>query len=167
VREDEGYLYCLSVLRSLPPNFWLVNEHVEPTFHFSAEQFERMRSELLKRMSILQELAPWPDPNYAIDDNWAAIYPYRSDARDAGSLALSLRILNHAPRPGRYQVKWNVPAEWKTVEADREVTIAPGKEGVARAVFTVKGAGLFVVTADVEFAGRQLREWSEGLVRVR
>jgi len=34
-------------------------------------------------------------------------------------------------------------------------------------VFTVQGEGLNVVTVDVEFAGRQLREWTEALVRVR
>jgi hypothetical protein len=31
----------------------------------------------------------------------------------------------------------------------------------------VKGTRLYVVTADIEFAGRQLREWTEAMVRVR
>ena len=52
------------------------------------------------------------------------------------------------------------------MEADREVSIPRRGERMARAVFTVKGTGLHVVTADVEFAGRLLREWAEALVRV-
>jgi hypothetical protein len=45
--------------------------------------------------------------------------------------------------------------------------IPASEEGVAQAVFTVKGTGLYVVTADIEFEGRQLREWTEAMVRVR
>ena len=167
VREGAGYLYCLNVLRKQKPDVWLVNQHVEPTFHFSAEQFERMHTELLRRIAALKELAPWPDPNYAIDESWAAVDPYGSEAHDGENVTLRLRILNHAPSSETYRIKWNVPPDWKIVEADPKVTIAARREGAARAVFTVKGAGLHVVTADVEFAGRQLREWTEALVRVR
>jgi glyoxylase-like metal-dependent hydrolase (beta-lactamase superfamily II) len=167
VGEGEGYLYCLDVLRRQKQEVWLVNEHVEPTFRFSAEQLARMRAELLRRTATLKELVPWPDPNYAIDESWAAVDPYGSEIRDGENVALRVRILNHAPSPETYRVKWNVPADWKVVEAEPEVAIPARREGAARAVFTVKGAGLHVVTADVEFAGRQLREWTEALVRVR
>jgi glyoxylase-like metal-dependent hydrolase (beta-lactamase superfamily II) len=82
VREGEGYLYCLNVLQRLPRDVWLVNQHVDPTFRFSADQFSRMHAELLKRMALLKQLAPWPDPNYAIDESWAAVDPYGSEARE-------------------------------------------------------------------------------------
>lgn len=167
VREGEGYLYCLAVLQRLPQTVWLVNQHVDPTFRFSADQFARMHAELLKRMAILKDLAPWPDPNYAIDESWAAVDPYGSEARDGENVTLRLRILNHAPQRETYRVKWNVPAGWKMLEGNREVAIPAHKEGAAQAVFTVKGTGLHVVTADIEFAGRQLREWAEAMVRVR
>jgi glyoxylase-like metal-dependent hydrolase (beta-lactamase superfamily II) len=167
VREGEGYLYCLAVLQRLPPSVWLVNQHVDPTFRFSADQFARMHAELLKRMAILKDLAPWPDPDYAIDESWAAVDPYGSEARDRENVTLRLRILNHAPRQETYSVKWNVPAGWKMVEANREIAIPASKEGTAKAVLTVSGTGLYVVTADIEFAGRQLREWTEAMVRVR
>jgi hypothetical protein len=93
--------------------------------------------------------------------------PYGSEARDGENVTLRLRILNHAPQRETYQVKWNVPAGWKVMEANREVAIPAYKEDAAQAVFTVKGTGLYVVTADIEFAGRQLREWTEAMVRVR
>lgn len=126
-----------------------------------------MHTELLKRRAILKDLAPWPDPNYAIDESWATVDSYGSEARDGENVTLRLRILNHAPQRETYRVNWNVPAGWKVVEANREVAIPAHNEGAAQAVFTVQGAGLYVVTADIEFAGRQLREWTEAIVRVR
>ena len=157
----------MGVLQRLDKRVWLVNQHVGPTFRFSVDQFARMRTELLKRIAMLKQLAPWPDPNYAIDESWARVDPYGSEARDGENVTLRLRILNHAPQRETYHVKWNVPAGWKMVETDREVAVPAYKEGTTRAVFTVQGEGLNVVTADVEFAGRQLREWTEALVRVR
>ncbi len=167
VGEGEGLLYCLGVLQRQSAETWLVNQHVVPTFRFSKEHFTRMRAELLKRKTLLKELAPWPDPDYAIDESWATVNPYGSEVREGENVELHLRILNHAPRPEIYHVKWNLPAGWKVVNADRQVTIPAHREGAARAVFTAKGAGLHVITADVDFAGRQLREWTEALVRVR
>jgi hypothetical protein len=75
-RAGEGNLYCLKVSDSLSPRVWFVNQHVAPTFRFSAEQRERMRVELMKRITILKEMSPCPEPNYAIDESWAAIHPY-------------------------------------------------------------------------------------------
>src|ERR1019366_4079682 len=66
-------------------------------------------------------ITPWPDPNYAIDESWAAVDPYGSEARDGENVTLRLRILNHAPQRETYQVKWNVPAGWMMLEANREV----------------------------------------------
>jgi glyoxylase-like metal-dependent hydrolase (beta-lactamase superfamily II) len=167
VHDGEGYLFCLGVLERLPKDVWLVNQHVDPMFRFSADQFARMRKELLKRRAILKELVPWPDPNYAIDENWAAVDPYASEAREGENVTLRLRISNHAPQREIYKVKWNLPSGWKLATADREVVIPAAQEGGAQAVFTVGGAGLQVVTADIEFDKWQLREWSEALVRVR
>jgi glyoxylase-like metal-dependent hydrolase (beta-lactamase superfamily II) len=167
LRDGEGYLYCLDVLARLRQDVWLVNQHVEPTFRFSAEQFARMRAELKKRMAILKELAPWPELNYAIDDSWAAVHPYGSEAPAGEPLRLELRILNHSPREETYRLSWNLPEGWRVVVADRSVSILPRKEGVARVVLMPAGSGLHVVTADIEFAGRRLREWSEALVRVK
>jgi glyoxylase-like metal-dependent hydrolase (beta-lactamase superfamily II) len=166
LREDAGYLYCLKILQALPKDAWLVNQHVEPTFRFSTDQYERMRAELRKQTAVLSDLAPWPDLNYAIDESWAAVDPYGSEVRDGQNVTLRLRILNDSPRPETYRVRWNVPAAWKYVQADREAFIPARGEGAARAEFKVAGSGLQPVTADLAFGGRQLREWTEALVRV-
>ncbi|HUS08232.1 MAG TPA: MBL fold metallo-hydrolase [Bryobacteraceae bacterium] len=166
VREGAGFLYCLRKLESLRKDAWLVNQHVEPTFRFSSEQFTRMRAEMMKRIGILKELAPWPDPNYATDESWAAIHPYGSEAVRGTAVSLSVHIFNHSPHAETYRIKWNIPAGWKLGKADTEITIPARQEGAARATVTAGSDGLHVITADIEFAGRTLREWTEALVRV-
>ena len=93
--------------------------------------------------------------------------PYGSEARNGENVTLRLRILNHAPQREVYRVNWNVPAGWKMVETNQDVAIPAYKEDSTRATFTLHGEGLYVVTANIEFAGRQLREWTEAIVRVR
>jgi glyoxylase-like metal-dependent hydrolase (beta-lactamase superfamily II) len=167
VREGEGYLYCLKVLEGLPRDVWLVNQHVEPSFRFTGAQFSRMRAEVLKQMAAVAELAPWPDPNYAIDESWAAADPYGSEVRSGENITLRLRILNHSPKAETYRVNWNVPAGWKAVGAKSTIAIPARGERASSVILTPVGSGLHVLTADVSFGGRQLREWAEALVRVR
>jgi glyoxylase-like metal-dependent hydrolase (beta-lactamase superfamily II) len=167
MREGEGYLYCLRVLQGIRGDAWLVNQHVEPTFRFSAAQLARMQTELRRQMASLAELAPWPDLNYAIDESWAAVDPYSSEVHDGEKVTLQLRILNHSPRTETYSVKWNIPAGWKVVAADHEAAVPARAEHAFRAVFAAKESGLHIVTADVAFGGRVLHEWTEALVRVR
>ncbi len=166
LREGAGYLYCLDILERLGDEVWLVNQHVEPAFRFSSAQYTRMRAELKKRMATLKELAPWPDINYAVDENWAAIDPYGTTVRHGGRVTLHLRIMNHSPKTETYGVKWNIPPGWTMVQTQAALTVPPRREGIASAVFSAQSAGLHVVTADIEFAGRRLREWTEALIRV-
>jgi glyoxylase-like metal-dependent hydrolase (beta-lactamase superfamily II) len=169
--DNEGYLYCLGVLKRLPQNVWLVNQHVEPAFRFSPAHLERMRAELLKRRAILADLAPWPHPNYAVDESWAAIHPYGSSARTGETVSFRLRIWNHSPRTESYRIKWNVPPGWVVERAAAQVSIPPHTEGETEALITVgpRSAGfsaLQVITAGLEFAGIRLKDWTEALVRV-
>ena len=167
VHPGEGFFYCLDVLERLPKDAWLVNQHVEPAFRFSRDQLARMRAELARRTGLLAELAPWPDPNYMIDESWAAVHPYASEVRAGEPVRLRLRILNHSPRAETFRIRWNLPAGWRLAEADREIVASPRREADARAVIAPAGPGLRVVTADIEFGGRQLREWAEALIRVK
>ncbi len=163
---DQGFLYCLRVLQRLPPKVWLVNQHVEPTFRFTANQIERMRDELRKRAAILAELSPWPNPNYAIDESWAAIHPYGAEAAAGVPMKLEVRIMNHSPSAETFTVGWNLPRGWRLIRADRKIRIPPRREGTAQATFSPQGRGLQVVTADIAFSAGVFREWAEAIVSV-
>jgi hypothetical protein len=66
-----------------------------------------------------------------------------------------------------YKASWNLPAGLKLISADKERTIAPRADGVLRARVRGISKGLHVVTADVSFAGYELKQWTEALIRVR
>ncbi|MEZ5354893.1 MAG: MBL fold metallo-hydrolase [Bryobacteraceae bacterium] len=167
LREGEGYDYCLRRIASLPKDTWVLNQHVAPMFRYTAAEVERMRAELRERTAVLKELTPWPDVNYMVDESWARVHPYGSEAAAGATVELELRITNHGAKPERYGITWNVPAGWKVLEAGDAVTIEARKEGRVRARLRAGSPGLHVVTAGIAFAGFELREWTEALVRVR
>jgi glyoxylase-like metal-dependent hydrolase (beta-lactamase superfamily II) len=167
LRSGEGYDYCLRMLSSLPKNTWLINQHVAPLFRYSPEQIARMQKELARRSEVLAELSPWPDINYMTDESWARIHPYGSEVRAGGTVELQLRILNHAPERLKYAVTWNAPEGWTLLESENSIALGGRQEGSARARFRTGGPSLQVVTAGISFAGRDLKQWTEALVRVQ
>ena len=167
LRTGEGYEFCLRRIASLPQNTWLLNQHVAPMFRYTPAQVQRMQAELTERSAVLAQLSPWPDINFTVDESWARVYPYGSDIAAGETLELELRITNHAPDRTVYKARWNLPAGLTLVSADRERSIAAREDGVLRARVRGASAGLHVITADISFAGRELRQWTEGLIRVR
>jgi glyoxylase-like metal-dependent hydrolase (beta-lactamase superfamily II) len=167
LRQGEGYEFCLRRIESLPENAWLLNQHVEPMFRYSRAQLKRMQAELAKRSAALAQLSPWPDINYMVDESWARLFPYGSEVARGETIELELRITNHAPERMNYKVAWNIPAGLELIRAEREREIAPRADGVLRARVRAVTAGLAVVTTDVGFKGRELKQWTEALVRVR
>jgi glyoxylase-like metal-dependent hydrolase (beta-lactamase superfamily II) len=167
LRQGEGYDFCLRRIASLPRNTWLLNQHVEPMFRYTRAQVSRMQTALAERSASLAQLSPWPDINYMVDESWARVFPYGSAIGAGETLDLELRIANHAPTRMVYKVSWNLPPGLELILADRERDIAPRADGVLRARVRAATPGLHVVTADVAFAGRELKQWTEALVRVR
>ncbi len=167
LRRGEGYEFCLRRIASLPGNTWLLNQHVEPMFRYTSAQVKRMQAGLSERSAALAELSPWPDINYMVDESWARVFPYGSDIGVGEAVELELRITNHAPERIIYKASWHLPAGLELIRADREREIVPRGDGVLRVRVRAAAAGLHIVTADLSFAGRELKEWTEALVRVR
>jgi glyoxylase-like metal-dependent hydrolase (beta-lactamase superfamily II) len=167
LRPGEGYYRCLDLLSKTKPGTWVINQHVAPMFRFSADQLGTMRRELSVRTEALAALAPWPDPNYAVDESWARIYPYGSTPKSGDRLTLELKILNHSPRTEAYNVQWHVPRGLKLAGSTGQVTIGPRAEGRVKVMVDAIDPGLHLVTADVEFGGMSLPEWTEAMVRVK
>ena len=165
LREGEGFAWSLDVLRRYPAA-WLINQHVAPMFRFTDAQHERMRSALSERMRLLDELSPWPDRNFMLDESWARMYPYGQEVAP-GEFTIALKILNHAPDARDYYLTWNPPAGVTLVGGERRVHISPRAEKVATARFRATRAGLYVVTAGLRFGAHELPEWTEAMVRVR
>jgi glyoxylase-like metal-dependent hydrolase (beta-lactamase superfamily II) len=167
LREGEGYDYCLRRIDSLPKDAWILNQHVAPMFRYTPAEIGRMRAELRKRTQALGELSPWPDVNYMVDESWARVFPYGVEAPEGGTVDLELRIMNHGAARTAFRAKWNLPAGWTLLSADRGAAATPRTEARLKARMKAATKGLHVVTADVAFGATKLNQWTEALVRVR
>ena len=82
-------------------------------------------------------------------------------------IEFQLRILNHAPDRLTYRVNWNLPKGWALIEGPKEFAIGARQEGTLKVKVRPDTTGLHIITADIAFAGRELKRWTEALVRVR
>jgi glyoxylase-like metal-dependent hydrolase (beta-lactamase superfamily II) len=165
-----GFFKCLELVEKLPPETWLINQHVEPAFRFSAEQLRSLREKLTQRLSLLRDLSPWDDPNYLLDEGWARFYPYATTTQASKTARCILKIMNHSPQVQTYSLTANLPRGW-TIEAitPPSVCVPPRQEGTVEIKFTVSPncrPGSFVVSADIQWPGGDLREWTEALIQV-
>lgn len=168
LREGAGFLRCLDQLEKLPTGCLILNQHVEPAFRFSPAQVSRMRETLRQRTPLLRELLPFDDPNYGLDESWAVLHPYWRTVRPGDSVTLTLRITNHSPGEKMFHATLHAPAGFQ-VTGRESIRIAPGADGAIS--FTVQvpadgAAGLHVITADVDWDGTELREWTEAVLEI-
>lgn len=166
VREGAGFLAALGVLRRLPAETLLINQHVLPVFRFSAAQIDGMEASLRARRQLLRELLAWEDPDFGVDEQWIRLEPH-GRTLEAGSTAVFRAVLrNPSNRPLRVTVTPRLSAGW----SGETVRVAAPAGGEAAAEFRVKipaaANGLHGITADVMVNGRTLREWCEALVFV-
>ena len=119
IRTGTGYLYCLDVLRNLPGNCRIVNQHIEPPFKFTSGQLDFMTQKLHERKSLMREIFPWDDPNYGIDERWARIYPYGQAIQPGKSSKVSVVIFNHSDRTHEYTIR--------PVPGTDGLTVSPGQ----------------------------------------
>ncbi len=170
MHEGMGYLKCLDLIEKMPPGTWLVNQHVEPAFRFSPEQLQTLRETLVKRWTLLQDLSPWDDPNYLVDEGWARCYPYFMQERACKTARCWVRIMNHSPETQTYVVNAHLPDGWKAdAVTPAGLRVPPRQEGSAEVQFTIPKdckPGRYILSADVQWPGGDLREWVEAIVNV-
>lgn len=168
VHEDGGFRLCFQKLREMDEPFWLVNEHIPYVFEFSAAEMDYLERRYDARVEILKALFPWDAPNYGIDEQWAVFYPYGAEAKSGEQLELEVRITNHSPFDRDFHIQPHIPAGFKLIQCESNVTLAPGESGAARLTVEVHAdAGNYVITSDVRSEGMEFREWAEALVTVK
>jgi glyoxylase-like metal-dependent hydrolase (beta-lactamase superfamily II) len=170
IREAHGYLYCLRMLqRRVPTDAMLINEHVVEPFRYDAAQISHMIATLKERRDILADLFPWDEPNYGIDERWARLSPYGQTAEPGDRVEWTAIIWNHSAREHTFTVTLNPPAGFKATPPEASVTVAPGRQAQVHfdsAVPATARSGVFVFTADIRFDQWDLRQWSEGLLKI-
>lgn len=170
LREGTGYSYCLGLLAGrIAPETLLINEHVVEPFRFDADQLRHMQESLARRQGRLQDLFPWDDADFGIDEQWARIYPYGQEVQPERWTPLAVKLLNHANTANTFVVTMHSPTGFEIEPHKASVTAAPGQE--VEAPFRIRALGrparaIQVVTADVQVGPWDLRQWCEGLIRV-
>jgi len=169
LHESTGYLYCLDILRTMPAGTLLINQHVTETFAFSPDQINSMIWTLKQRRDLMRPLFPWPNPNFGIDERWARFFPYGLKTSPGQALEMAVNILNHSDDVAIFTVRPNPPAGLQCTPAEVSLHISPHREKHVDFRVTV-GAdtppGVYVITADIAFGSRTLKQWCEGLIEV-
>jgi hypothetical protein len=146
-----------------------VNQHIPHLFRFSEQRLDLLEKKYAERRDMIADLTPWDDANFAIDERWAAFYPYGQELQPGASGQLELRLWNHSEREREIAVTLNLP-EGITAESKTATVKIPAREtGVAR--FSLKAmdgaeAGVKMITADLMSDDFDLAQWAEALVKV-
>ena len=169
LHEKTGYFYCLDILRTMPADTLLINQHVVETFAFSPDQINNMTWLLKQRRDLMKPLFPWANPNFGIDERWARFFPYGLKTRPGGTVEMAINILNHSDDVATFTVHPNPPAGLQCTPADVSLHISPHREKHVDFRITVAAdtpPGVYVITADIAFDNRNLKQWCEGLIEV-
>ncbi len=169
VHQGTGYLYCLDILKKLPENVLLANQHVEPLFIFSRQQLDHMINLLVERNAILKDMFPWDNPNYGVDEQWIKVYPYGQKATQGQTLDCSVKIFNHSKVQKTYILEPNVPDGFSVAPHLASLVIEPRTEG--ERTFKIKVSkqalpGVSLMTVNLRFDSWDLHEWSEALIEI-
>lgn len=165
--REAGYLYCLDVLKRLPDNVLLSNQHIKPLFRFSGEQLDHMTGVLADRNKIVEQITPWEDAGYATDDQWARIYPYTQKVSAGETVVFKVNIFNHSNQRKTFRLTPKTQKGFRVIPRVRSVTVDPQTE--SQQVFNVTvpeqaTTGISLLLVDVKFDGWDLREWTEAII---
>ena len=168
VHDDSGYNRCLKIVRRLPANTWLVNEHVPHLFRFSDKELTYLETRYAARTKILRELFPWDDPNYGIDERWATFYPYGNVMRPGETKEVEVRISNHSPVARRFKVSPRSIQSVEVLDGPKSVKLESRKDGnVTFRIRAPEKKGVYLITADVDSKDMPFRDWLETIVEVK
>ena len=164
-----GHFRCLDIIEAIEGDYLLVNQHIDESFRYDEEQLTFMRKMLETKRQIIAELVPWDDPNFGTDEQWARFYPYGLTAEPGRPFDLYAVVFNHLDETEAYRITPNMPAGWRSEPASAEIVVESLAENRARFRITPDASfsELAIVTADVAFRGRTLREWIEAMVEPR
>lgn len=164
-----GYFQCLDILKELPENVLLSNQHVEPLFSFSDQQLKQLADSLRKRTELLRELIDWDNINYGIDEQWIRIHPYSQQVCDGKVAEYTVKIFNHSDTVREFTLEPEMPEGFRIEPERSTVNISPKQTGELTFSVTASGKvrpGIHIMLADVRTGNRILREWCEAMIEV-
>lgn len=170
LHDDTGYLFCLKKIRELGSDYWLINEHIPYVFRFSEKELDYLETNLQKRKEILDELLPWDDINYGIDEQWATFYPRGVTAKVGEKINLQVRILNHSPIARTFKVTPRKAHGVDILSKPTEITLQPRESGSVPVTVSIRKSvalpSTLATTADIDSDGMHFLSWADAVIRV-
>jgi glyoxylase-like metal-dependent hydrolase (beta-lactamase superfamily II) len=169
MREDTGFFLCFKKVRRLPEGSWLVNQHIPHLFRFTPARLDLIEQRYRERIELINALTPWDDPNYAIDERWAAFYPYGQTLGSGATGKLELRVWNHSVRDREIRVKLHLPPGVTAARSEAVLTLSAHRHGsmiFPLAIANDAEPGVKVITADLVSDDFDLKQWAEALVKI-
>lgn len=172
MREDTGFLRCFEIVREeLPDSTWLVNQHIPHLFRFTSDELDYLEGRYRYRMGMISDFTPWDDPNFAIDEQWAWLFPYGQEKPAGAEFEVQLHLNNHSTKKRVFTLTPHAPpgvklagAASQSIEIDaREVGTLTWKGRLAEDA----PPGVRVLTVSLESEGLDLPHWAEALIRVK
>jgi glyoxylase-like metal-dependent hydrolase (beta-lactamase superfamily II) len=106
--------------------------------------------------------------NFALDPNFATLYPYRNPARPGDRLPIELRVTNHGTHDATAHASLVAPPGWSVSPGTARAAIGAGESGVLPFVIEVApgAAGRHVLCAELTLGERRFGQITEALVDV-
>lgn len=180
--KRQGCRRCFEIICNTKPDC-ILNQHQEKAFSFTSEQLDYMDKLLGERKALIEQMTPWNDANFAVDEHWVRVYPYEQQAAAGSRFELDVQFTNHGGNQVQAEVEAVLPQEWKkSGPAPRVVATVPpntcgfvdssgpNSDGCAKLRIDCPagtGPGLYVVPVRIVWGGRYLGAVRHGLVRVR
>ena len=136
-------------------------------FRFSEKELESLEKGFRTRIDAIQELTVWDDPNYAVDEQWASMYPYGLSVKPGTVHEFNVTITNHSGKRRDYEVDFRLPEGARLMSVTKATKVPTGAFTGVRALIELPSKpGHYLVRADIKSDGIDVRDWIESTVTI-
>ena len=163
------FVESVTKIRDFAPEFILTGhfgaQRVEPAFFDAALAQARAIEGIAWGLIAVPEEA-----GFALDPNWATLYPYQPTVGAGEQFELAVRVVNHLSSTTAASAELRLPAGWESTTVINPVEIGSGDVGEISFRVTVPRSAAtnerHVVVATVNLGSRRFGPVAEGIVRV-
>lgn len=121
IGEHVGADHCVDLLERLNPDYlctghWSIHK-------WKPEYVKGMRDWVQRHNRLITQMSAQADPNLSYHVHWADLEPFRSVLQPGGKQKLSVKLLNHLPTVGQFEVKLELPEGWSAKPATAHISI--------------------------------------------
>ncbi len=180
--KGRGFRRCIEIWRQCKPDF-IMNEHQGKAFTFTDEQLDYMDNMLETRERLIEELVPWPNADFAVDEWWVRTCPYEQEICPGGTAAIDVQFTNHGDELVQAQVAPVLPEGWRwdTERGGGQVQVPSRTDGFAASwcerpdgaarvwieASEHAAPGLYAIPFRITWGEHYLGQFRHALVRIR